>query len=258
MRSPFGEAFATASSEAGDEDGGLSLMKRDKKTQNRWRITPEALEILEQVYAIDPCPSTSTRESLAQAFGATPRQVQVWFQNKRQRRAAKRKQHEQHDQQDREMDAVEQTPSQLLACEQAIRRVHSGLPNFAALPFGSQTTTAPASASTLFPTGSDSTSASVRPNRSSSNSLADLAMAASRVGDAETPEEPAPAREHHYAPAPFLLPKRDSLAELAMVASRVASFSDLASLSRGPTPSRVVSLADLTSLSRVGSLNMIA
>jgi len=55
----------------------------------RWQIGPDAVALLEAVYAETACPSRAVKESLAQKLGATQRQIQVWFQNKRQRALAK-------------------------------------------------------------------------------------------------------------------------------------------------------------------------
>lgn len=64
---------------------GSSPGRVTKPQSKRWRIPPNGTQLLECVYAQTPCPSGETRDALAQQLGATPRQVQVWFQNKRQR-----------------------------------------------------------------------------------------------------------------------------------------------------------------------------
>lgn len=64
---------------------GSSPGRVTKPQSKRWRIPPNGTHLLECVYAQTPCPSGETRDALAQQLGATPRQVQVWFQNKRQR-----------------------------------------------------------------------------------------------------------------------------------------------------------------------------
>jgi len=51
----------------------------------RWNITKLALHKLELVFLSEKFPSVETREALAAQLAVTPRQVQVWFQNKRQR-----------------------------------------------------------------------------------------------------------------------------------------------------------------------------
>ncbi|KAL1503161.1 hypothetical protein AB1Y20_011220 [Prymnesium parvum] len=56
-----------------------------KQKSPRWIITRPALFVLEQVFTIDKFPSHVMRQRLAQELGVTPRQVQVWFQNRRQR-----------------------------------------------------------------------------------------------------------------------------------------------------------------------------
>jgi len=52
--------------------------------KRRARATQEQLEILNQVYARTPFPSTQERVDLAATLGMTPRSVQIWFQNRRQ------------------------------------------------------------------------------------------------------------------------------------------------------------------------------
>jgi len=58
------------------------------KSPRRTKFTVKALEMLEGVYARDDTPSTATREALASTLGVTPRNIQIWFQNKRQRHKA--------------------------------------------------------------------------------------------------------------------------------------------------------------------------
>jgi len=47
--------------------------------KRRARATPEQLEILNQVYARTPFPSTQERIDLAATLGMTPRSVQIWY-----------------------------------------------------------------------------------------------------------------------------------------------------------------------------------
>mmetsp|Transcript_12290 Transcript_12290/g.20708 ORF Transcript_12290/g.20708 Transcript_12290/m.20708 type:complete len:564 (-) Transcript_12290:533-2224(-) len=53
--------------------------------QSRWNITRGALELLEQAFAMDKFPSLFVRQQLANELNVSCRQVQVWFQNRRQR-----------------------------------------------------------------------------------------------------------------------------------------------------------------------------
>ena len=72
--------------DAMDEDGDISANPRKRKGKaTRWKIPPTALQMLEQVFKVDKFPSVETRKNLAANLKVNPRQVQVWFQNKRQR-----------------------------------------------------------------------------------------------------------------------------------------------------------------------------
>ena len=55
----------------------------------RWVLTDEQRTRMEAVYAKQRFPSMSLREELARDMGVTLRQVQVWFQNRRQRDGGK-------------------------------------------------------------------------------------------------------------------------------------------------------------------------
>jgi len=56
-----------------------------KKVRKRWAIPAEALAVLHATYLLDKLPSCATRNELAERLKVTPRQITVWFQNKRQR-----------------------------------------------------------------------------------------------------------------------------------------------------------------------------
>merc|ERR1719291_1341319 len=51
----------------------------------RWNICREHKLILEEVYRYDKYPSKGMHKRLADEFGVQQRQVQFWFQNRRQR-----------------------------------------------------------------------------------------------------------------------------------------------------------------------------
>ena len=51
----------------------------------RWNIPPHALQLLEKVFQENKFPSVETRRTIAADLKVKPRQVQTWFQNKRQR-----------------------------------------------------------------------------------------------------------------------------------------------------------------------------
>ena len=61
-------------------------MQNDREdASGRWVLEPEDVLLLERVFALEKCPGRELRTQLAQRLNVKPRQVQVWFQNKRQR-----------------------------------------------------------------------------------------------------------------------------------------------------------------------------
>ncbi|KAL6041474.1 SH3 and multiple ankyrin repeat domains protein 1-like isoform X2 [Balamuthia mandrillaris] len=65
----------------------ISAVSKSKKgdggKRKRQRTTPEQLEVLEKEFSISPTPAREVRHRLSLELMMTPRQVQVWFQNKR-------------------------------------------------------------------------------------------------------------------------------------------------------------------------------
>jgi len=51
----------------------------------RWNITKQVLDLLEEVFQLDKFPTADMRRRLATEFQVSPRQIQFWFQNRRQR-----------------------------------------------------------------------------------------------------------------------------------------------------------------------------
>ncbi|PIA15859.1 homeobox, partial [Coemansia reversa NRRL 1564] len=51
--------------------------------RKRARATSEQVSVLESVFAVNRSPASRLREDLAARLGMAPRQVQVWFQNRR-------------------------------------------------------------------------------------------------------------------------------------------------------------------------------
>jgi len=66
-------------------DVDLGGIESEKSKMSRWQIGNGSLSVLEQVYSLDPFPGLDARRELAKQLNVSPRQVQVWFQNKRQR-----------------------------------------------------------------------------------------------------------------------------------------------------------------------------
>ncbi len=67
----------------GGEGGVCDPDKED--VNGRWVLEPEDVMLLERVFALERCPGRELRTQLAERLKVRPRQVQVWFQNKRQR-----------------------------------------------------------------------------------------------------------------------------------------------------------------------------
>jgi len=65
---------------------------RARSKSSRWQLTPFAKAMLEAAYDLSPTPTTAQRDAIATQLNATSRQVQVWFQNKRQRSSLTHKQ----------------------------------------------------------------------------------------------------------------------------------------------------------------------
>lgn len=53
--------------------------------RSRWRVSMRETDVLEAVFASSPRPNKNTIQQLATLLTVKPRQVQVWFQNRRQR-----------------------------------------------------------------------------------------------------------------------------------------------------------------------------
>ena len=51
----------------------------------RWRVTPQVNAVLEAAFALASYPNRDQRHHLARTLHATERNIQVWFQNRRQR-----------------------------------------------------------------------------------------------------------------------------------------------------------------------------
>lgn len=65
---------------------GAGAGKIGKTSQSpRWAISKKAKVILEQIYQMERFPSSEMHRRLAEDFEVEPRQVQFWFQNRRQR-----------------------------------------------------------------------------------------------------------------------------------------------------------------------------
>jgi len=92
MANSFAEADLASLFPMGDMHHDLMPMdsqrkpcKRAKLTVPRWSISRTHLRQLEEIFKTVKAPSLALRQSLAEQMGVNPRQVQVWFRNRRQR-----------------------------------------------------------------------------------------------------------------------------------------------------------------------------
>jgi len=258
------EASAVATLLAGtresptDDTESTKSSPRSHGTNKRWRITPQALTLLECVYAKEACPSTTTRDALAIQLGATPRQVQVWFQNKRQRRASKAKrEHEAMAKSEPSVDSLEDVPPTCSTAQlffdlpsgsaPAAEAPEASPPKPPATPsmepgarHASSATTPSPKPSFAAPSFASPPAAAATPHVRRINSLADLASVAECVESLEHLTGGV-ARAESIKDSLASLSRTGSLAEFAALAQRgnLRGHHDLASLSK------VVSLADL-------------
>ena len=70
--------------QSSEELGGVAKQRRP-----RWTPSEEAKAILEAVFAADSFPTFAVRNQLAEQLKIDSRQVQIWFQNRRQRERLK-------------------------------------------------------------------------------------------------------------------------------------------------------------------------
>ena len=77
-------AVPTGSPYPSPGSAGMATEMREDSS-GRWVLEPDDVLLLERVYALERCPGRELRQQLATRLRVKPRQIQVWFQNKRQR-----------------------------------------------------------------------------------------------------------------------------------------------------------------------------
>ncbi|KAJ2080877.1 hypothetical protein H4R24_002751 [Coemansia sp. RSA 988] len=78
------DATAARGADANGDSGVKDMSKTAKSGhRKRARATSEQVSVLESVFAVNRSPASRLREDLAARLGMAPRQVQVWFQNRR-------------------------------------------------------------------------------------------------------------------------------------------------------------------------------
>jgi len=75
------ETALAAPLQAGEEPGADGAASRPK----RCKISREQLAVLIKSFEEEPLPNFDQRQAMAKQLGMTPRSVQIWFQNRRQR-----------------------------------------------------------------------------------------------------------------------------------------------------------------------------
>ncbi|KAJ9115916.1 hypothetical protein QFC22_005059 [Naganishia vaughanmartiniae] len=84
---PAVNAELNMSADDGEEEEYTSTMVFDPYVvKHRKRTSPEQLAILEDAFEENQKPTADARKLIAEKIGMTPRSVQVWFQNRRQKR----------------------------------------------------------------------------------------------------------------------------------------------------------------------------
>jgi len=227
----------------------ISRDSSKRSAHRRWNISPFAKAILEAAYDINSTPNADQKAALACQVHATVRQVQVWFQNRRQRSLAKTEIH----------TSLPSTPTSLVAPlppTQAmlvplpptqtalLSHVHTAPYHFIALDAGpppvpsTPSTAAVLQAPPTPPPATPNTSHSFGMRRNATvDSLADLADVAECVGNIEQAVS-----SFATLTAGQRAGSLNNLTQLTQSLSRVSSYKDLGSMSR------VCSLADFSAM----------
>lgn len=221
----------------------------------RTRFTGEALVVLKEVFSRDQTPSARTRQELAARMDVTPRAVQVWFQNQRQRQKAA----QMHAARTLSFTAhgyaglpMSRSMSSDRAISAELLTQLRGPPSVGETPTQTQIMQADADSRAYPPQQIAPPMGAMHPQAFYGTYCNNSFPPTSSPPTAPvSPQQPAP-------PQPPAMGRVDSLADLAEVAGmsklldKSNSIYDLASLSRNG------SLADLASLSRSGSLKDLA
>mmetsp|Transcript_5118 Transcript_5118/g.15790 ORF Transcript_5118/g.15790 Transcript_5118/m.15790 type:complete len:106 (-) Transcript_5118:191-508(-) len=72
----------SSSNQSGERESGA---EKDEGATRRMQLSQDQRAVLEAVYAMEKLPDSRLRERLATYLSLSARQIQVWFQNRRQR-----------------------------------------------------------------------------------------------------------------------------------------------------------------------------
>lgn len=100
----------------------------------RWNITPAQRRLLERTYKTTPYPVFALREQLGRQLNVTPRQVQIWFQNRRQRSRKGVREEEDDVDEEEDLRALEEEAAQQAAIQAAKRQPTTYTPQGQGMP----------------------------------------------------------------------------------------------------------------------------
>ena len=89
------------------QEGPPQAIRAGKSRRPRWTPSGDAKALLETIFSADSFPTFTVRNQLAEQLGIDSRQVQIWFQNRRQRERIKLTSGSKDDDEVDEEDAVE-------------------------------------------------------------------------------------------------------------------------------------------------------
>ncbi|KAM7277699.1 hypothetical protein ACFE04_004833 [Oxalis oulophora] len=77
-----------------EEDSHFTMDNGNRKNKNTRRFSDEQIKLLEYMFESESRPESGTKQQLAKRVGLNPRQVAIWFQNRRARLKTKQIEHD--------------------------------------------------------------------------------------------------------------------------------------------------------------------